>query len=131
MDEAVIRYYKKLLKEGFAYAGSFEDPSIYLTYDNSKGTLCGNAGDNLHLYINIEQGVIEKMRYLCICDPTTNVAIEALCALAERRSLRDAKNLKEEAFSQLIGSRGEEFLKKVRIVIEYLRQEIVKFEKCG
>jgi hypothetical protein len=129
MDPAIIRYYRRLLREGFAYAGSFDNPSIYLTYDNSRGTLCGNVGDNLHLYINIRGGVIEKMRYLCMCDPTTNVAVEALCALAEHRTLEEAKNLKEEEFYRLTESRGEEFQKKTRIVIEYLRQEIMKFEE--
>ncbi len=128
MDEAIIRYYKKLLKKGFTYAGSFENPTIYLTYDNSKGILCGNAGDNLHLYVKINKGIIEKMRYLCICDPTTNVVIEALCVLAENKSLTEVQNLTQEAFSQLIESRGEEFLKKTRIVIEFLRPEIIKFE---
>jgi len=128
MDEAIIRYYKKLLKTGFTYAGSFDDPSIYLTYDNSKGILCGNAGDNLRLYVAINNGVIEKMRYLCICDPTTNVVIEALCALAEHKSLTEVQNLTEEDFSQLIESRGEEFLKKTRIVMDFLRQEIIKIE---
>jgi len=128
MDEAIIRYYKRLLRDGFVYAGSFDNPSIYLTYDNSKGVLCGNAGDNLHMFISIIDGRIDKMRYLCVCDPTTNVAIEALCTLAEHKTLAEVKNLTEEAFSQLIGSHGEEFIKKVNIVIEYLKQEIIKFE---
>jgi len=128
MDPAIIRYYRRLLREGFAYAGSFENPSIYLTYDNSRGTLCGNAGDNLHLYIDIRNGVIERMRYLCVCDPTTNVAVEALCILAEHKTLEEAKSLKEEAFSRLVECTGDEFLKKSRIVIEYLTQEIAKFE---
>ncbi len=129
MDEAVIQYYKRLLKTGFDYAGSLDNPSILLDYDNTKGALCGKTGNSLKLYINIHDGSIDEIKYLCTCDPTVNVVIETLCTLVEGKSVTEAKNLTEGVFSQTVGSRGDEFLKKSRLAIQFLKQEITKYER--
>jgi len=127
MDEAVIQYYKRLLNTGFENAGAFDNPSIFLEYDKTKGALCGRTGDSLHLYINIHNDIIDDIKYLCTCGPTVNVAIEALCILVKGKSLAEAKNLTEGSFSQVINSRGDEFLKTARLTIEFLKEGIEEF----
>lgn len=129
MDEAVLRYYRRLLKTGFENAGSFDNPSIFLDYDNTRGALCGKTGNSFHLYINIHDDIIDDIKYLCVCDPTLNVVVEALCTLVKEKSLAEAKNLTEAAFFQTVNSRGDDFLKKTRLVIKFLEQGISKFER--
>ena len=129
MDEAVIRYYKRLLKTGFENSGSFDNPSIFLEDDQTKFVLCGRTGDSLHIYINIRDDMIDNIKYLCTCGPTVNVVMEILCILVKGKSLNEAKNLTEEAFSQMVNSCGDEFLKKTRIAIVLLKEGIREFER--
>ncbi len=129
MDEAVIRYYKGLLKTGFENSGSFDNPSIFLEDDQTKFVLCGRTGDSLHIYINIRDDMIDNIKYLCTCGPTVNVVMEILCILVKGKSLNEAKNLTEEAFSQMVNSRDDEFLKKTRIAIVLLKEGIREFER--
>jgi hypothetical protein len=65
MDNAVIKYYKMLLKTGFERAGTLDNPSIVPEYDKTKGALCGKTGDSLRLYINIYDDMIDDIKYLC------------------------------------------------------------------
>ncbi len=128
MDEAVIKYYKMLLKTGFKNSGSFDNPSIFLEDDKTKGILCGKTGDSLRLYINIHDDMIENIKYLCTCGPIVNAVIEVLCILVNGKSLAEAKNLTEGAFSQVVNSRGDDFQKKARLAIELLKEGIKEFE---
>lgn len=129
MDKAVIKYYRMLLKTGFAYAGSFENPSILLDTVSEDASLCSQvAGNSLHLYIDVDHGVVARIRYLCTCDPTVNVVIEVLCKLVEGKTLAEAKNISVEAFSQAIGSQSEEYLEKARQAKEFLNKGIAKLE---
>ena len=98
MDEAVIRYYRKLLRTRFEYAGSFENPSIFLDSVGEKVLICGSTGDFMHLYINIANNTINDIKYMCVCDPTANVAIEILCTLIKGKTLDKAASITEQAF---------------------------------
>jgi NifU-like protein involved in Fe-S cluster formation len=129
MDEAVIKYYKKLIKDGFVYIGEIEKPSILLDSVAEGTTLCGQAaGNSLHLYVKISNDLIEKIRYLCTCDPTVNVVIEILCSLVEGKRITDAKTLTLGAFSVALGTSDEEFLEKARLATEFLNKGIKRFE---
>ena len=55
MDEAVIKYYRKLLKNGFENSGSFENASIFLDNVGEKVLICGSTGDYMQLYVNVDQ----------------------------------------------------------------------------
>jgi aerobic-type carbon monoxide dehydrogenase small subunit (CoxS/CutS family) len=56
--------------------------------------------------------MIEDIKYLCICDPTANVIIEVLCSLVKGKSIAEAQSIREEAFSQSLGTADEEMLKR-------------------
>jgi NifU-like protein involved in Fe-S cluster formation len=73
--------------------------------------------------------MIDNIKYLCTCGPTVNVVMELLCTLAKGKSLAEAKNLTEEAFSQAVNSRDDEFLKKTRIAIVLMKEGIKGFER--
>ena len=128
MDDAVIKYYRRLLKTSFEHAGSLENPSIFLDSVGENIPVCGHVGDYLHLYINIKEGVIDSIKYLCTCDPTANVVIEVLCTLVKGKNLAEVKTITEESFSQAVGSQGEELLKKARKAIELLNRGITRFQ---
>jgi NifU-like protein involved in Fe-S cluster formation len=128
MNSAVVKYYRELLKTGFKYTGSFDNPTILLDSGRDNIDLCGQAADNaIHLYININNGIIDGIRYLCNCEPTVNVVIEFLCALVEGKTIADVNNLTIEAFSQALGSQDEEFLEKAKLAIEFINKGITKF----
>ena len=130
MDEAVIKYYRGLLKTGFKYVGSIENPSIFLDSIGENLPICDQVGrDYLHLYISISNGRINSIRYLCTCDPTANVVIEILCSLIEGKTLEETKLVTEESFSQILGSKNEDLLKKARGAIELLQRGLMRYQK--
>jgi NifU-like protein involved in Fe-S cluster formation len=129
MDEVVTKTYRRLLQTGFEYTGSIENPSILLDTKLEGISLCGQAGrDYMNIYINIDRGIVEDIKYLCFCDPTANVVVEKLCYLAKGKSLETVKALTREDFFQAIGSRDETVTKKVLGIIELLYRGINRFE---
>ena len=129
MDELVIKYYRRLLKEGFQYCGSLETPSIYLDSVGEKIRICGHTGHNyIHVYINIADCKISEVKYLCSCDPTANVVVELFCSLIYNKTLTGAEALTEADFSKALGSTGEEFLKKAGGVIELFKRGVARYK---
>ncbi len=129
MDELVIKYYRRLLRNGFEHAGSLENPSIFLDSVGEKIYICSHIGrDYLHIYINISGDTIDDIKYKCMCDPTANVVVEILCTLVKGKTLAEAAALTEDSFVQVLGSEGEEFLKKVRGAIELLNRGLTRYQ---
>jgi NifU-like protein involved in Fe-S cluster formation len=131
MDEAVIRYYRKLLKTGFEHAGSFKNASIFLDSAGEKVLICGSTGDYMQLYIQVINDKIDDIKYMCVCDPTANVAVEILCTLVKGITLNEAAGVKEEVFYQYLGSDGEELQKKVKGLRELLNRGIVRYQTAA
>jgi NifU-like protein involved in Fe-S cluster formation len=129
MDDKVIKYYRRLLKNGFKYAGSIENPSIYLDSIGEKIRICGSSTRNfMHIYINIVDGRIDEVKYLCTCDPTANVVVEILCSLLKGKTVQEAEAITEESFSSALGSRGEDYLKKARGILELLHRGLERYK---
>jgi NifU-like protein involved in Fe-S cluster formation len=82
----------------------------------------------MHIYINIRDGIIEDIKYLCTCDPTANVVVEILCTLAKGRTIEVAEALNEASFTGVLGGGEEEFLKKTRGIIELLKRGIARYK---
>ena len=132
MDELLVKYYRRLCREGFEHAGSLDDPSIFLDTVGEKIRICSHvAHAYIHIYINVSDDVIEDARYLCTCDPTANVVVEIMCSLIKGKTLEEAAALKEASFSRALGGGGEEFLKKTRGSIELLRRGIARYRAGG
>jgi len=128
MDEAVIKHYRRLLREGFQYCGSLETPSIYLDSVGEKIQLCGHTSYNyVHVYLNIAEGKISEVKYLCNCDPTTNVVVEFFCALVDKKSLAEVEALTPASFSEALGSTGEELLQKSTRMLELFKRGLARF----
>ena len=129
MDELVVKYYRRLCKNGFEYTGSMENPSIFLDTIGEKIRICSHVSHAyIHIYINIRDNTIDDIKYLCTCDPTANVVVEILCSLIKRKTIKEAEALTEESFSRALGSSGEEFLKKARGIIELLHRGIARYK---
>ena len=82
----------------------------------------------MQLYINVVNNRIENIKYMCVCDPTANVAVEILCTLVKGKTLDEAAGLAEQAFYQFLGSGGEELKKKARGLLELLKLGIVRYQ---
>jgi NifU-like protein involved in Fe-S cluster formation len=131
MDEVVTRIYRSLLQEGFSHTGSIENPAIFLDTKLEGISLCSQAGrDYMNIYVDIQNGVITEIKYLCFCDPTSNVVVETLCQLAKGKTVEQAKALSQEDFFKVIGSKSELVQKKVVGILELLNRGISRFE-CG
>ncbi|MGD1119833.1 MAG: iron-sulfur cluster assembly scaffold protein [Dehalococcoidales bacterium] len=129
MDELVIKYYRRLCQKGFEHTGELENPSIFLDTVGEKIRICSHVSHAyMHIYINVKNGIIDEIKYLCTCDPTANVVVEILCALLKGKTLQEAEALTEESFSRALGSSGEEFLKKSRGMIELLHRGIARYK---
>jgi NifU-like protein involved in Fe-S cluster formation len=129
MDEAVIKYYRRLLRSEFEHAGTIENPDIYLDTVAENVQICGHMGDYLHLYIKVLQNKITDIRYLCICDPTANVAIELLCALVMNKTFEEINKIDVNTFSETLASDGKDFQKRATGLLELLHRGITNYLK--
>lgn len=128
MHEAIIAYYQGLLKTGFEHTGKLENASIFLKTFGEVSPVCGNADDFLNLYIQVVNNRISDIKYQCISDPTTNVAIEVLCTLLKGKTLDEAALIKEDAFSLFLGCEDEGMRKKAKFLLELLNKEILRYK---
>jgi NifU-like protein involved in Fe-S cluster formation len=132
LDEQVIKYYRKLLRSGFEYTGTLENPSIFLDSVGEKIRICSHIEQNyLHIYINISEDTVKEIKYLCMCDPTANVAVEVLCSLVKGKMIKELETLTKESFSLTLGSSGEDYLKSARGLIELLHRGIARYKGYG
>jgi NifU-like protein involved in Fe-S cluster formation len=127
MDETVIKYYRRLLKEDFPNAGALDDPSVFMEAIGTKMIDCGNTGNYMQLYLQVVDRRIADIKYLCACEPVANVAVEILCTLLKGKMLDEAAGLTEEPFYQFLGCRDEELRKKVRGLLELLSEGIARY----
>jgi NifU-like protein involved in Fe-S cluster formation len=128
VDEAVIKYYRRLLREGFEHAGSFHNPSIFLDSVGEGIRVCGRATGYMHIFINVSNKTIDDIKYLCTCDPTANVAVEVLCDLVKGKTLEEAATTPEDSFFRVVGSRSEELRKKAKGLLELLNRGLIRYQ---
>ncbi len=124
MEQAIIKHYRRLLQVDFEHSGSIEDASIFVEAVGQKAVHCGNTGNYMQLYASVVDGRIDDIKYLCSCEPTANVAVEALCTLAKGISLEEASAITEQDLYQYLGCEGEELKLKVRGLLEMLKEGI-------
>jgi len=128
VEEAVIKYYRWLLKTDFENAGSLENPSIFVEAVGERMIHCGNTGNYMQLYLDVADHKIADIKYRCSCVPTANVAVEILCTLVKGKTLDEAASLSEGAFYQFLGCAGEELKMKVRGLLELLNEGIAGYK---
>ncbi|MFC1900027.1 hypothetical protein ACFLYN_00370 [Chloroflexota bacterium] len=129
MDEIVTALYRKLMETGFVNAGSFENPTMFIDTKAEGISICGQSGqDYMNIYVMIDDFIISDIKYLCSCDPTANVVIEALCDLVRGKTTTQAKELTKEQFFEAIGSDGGTVRRKVWQAIELLNRVFNRFE---
>jgi NifU-like protein involved in Fe-S cluster formation len=128
VEEAIIKYYRRLLKVDFENAGPIENASIFVEAIGEKMIHCGNTGNYMQLYLNVVDDRIEDIKYLCSCEPTANVAVEVLCTLVKGKTLEEASATPEQAFYQRIGCEGEELKIKVRGLLELMNEGIHNYK---
>ena len=126
MDEAIIKYYRNLLRTGFKNAGSLNNPSIFLESIND-GRVCGRAGDYMHIFINITNDKVDAIKYLCTCDPTANVAVEILCNLSKEKRVDELEAMTEASLFEAAGTKSENFRTKARGLLDLLKQGIAQY----
>jgi NifU-like protein involved in Fe-S cluster formation len=129
VDQAIIKYYRQLLKTDFENAGSIENAAIFLEAVGERMIHCGNTGNYMQLFLNVVDGKIEDIKYRCSCEPTANVAVEILCTLVKGKTLEEAAAVPEQAFYQLLGCRDEELQIKVLGLLEMLHEGIAGYKK--
>ncbi|OPY84069.1 MAG: hypothetical protein A4E72_02393 [Syntrophus sp. PtaU1.Bin208] len=128
MHEAIIACYRDLLKKGFEHAGFLKEASIFLRNFGEVSPVCGNTDDFMYLYLNVVDNVISEIRYQCICDPASNVAIEIFCSLVEGKTLSEAAMVKEEAFLQFLDCEDEGMREKAGFLLDLLNEGIQTYQ---
>jgi NifU-like protein involved in Fe-S cluster formation len=128
MDEAVIKYYRHLLKTDFPNSGALDNPSIFSEAVGEKMINCGNTGNYMQLYLQVADGRITECKYLCACEPVANVAVEVLCDFLRGKTVDEAASLTEEPFYQVIGSRDEKLRGKIVGLLELLSEGLASYQ---
>lgn len=127
MNQAVIKFYRRLLSDEFPNSGGIETPSIFIEAVGEKLIDCGNTGNYMQLYLQVEGEHVLDARYLCACEPVANVAVEILCMLLKGKTVDEAANFSEEPFYQILGSQDEELRKKVLGLLEMLNDGLTGY----
>ena len=129
MDELVVKYYRRLCRQGFEHTGEIKNPDIFLDTVGEKIRICSHVSHAyMHIYIKIRDNIVEDINYLCTCDPTANVVVEILCSLLKGKTVKEGEMLTEKDFSRALGSAGDEFLKKSRGIIELLHRGLTRYK---
>ncbi len=129
MDELVIKFYRRLCRTGFEHTGELENPTIFLDTVGEKIRICSHVSHAyMHIYINVCDGIIQDIKYLCTCDPTANVLVELLCNILKGKTLQEAEALTVDSFVQALGGGGDEFKKKAAGMIELLHRGINRYQ---
>jgi len=132
MDEVVVKYYRKLCREGFKHTGELENPSIFLDTIGEKFRICAHISHAyINLYIIVRNETISAIKYLCTCDPSANVAVEVMCELIEGKTISEVEAVTETDFIQALGTNGEEYLKKSRGLLELLHRGIARYRSSN
>jgi len=124
MDQAVIQYYRQLLKQEFPNAGELDHPSVFVEAVGEELIHCGNTGNYMQLYLQVVDERIVEIKYRCACEPVANVAVEILCDLVKGKTLDEASRVTEEPFYELLGSRNEKLGGKVKGLLQLLNKGI-------
>ena len=130
MDEAVIKYYRRMLRGTFAHTGSLPNPSIFLDSIGEHIRICGQITSNyLHLYINIADSRVERSNICVLCAriPLANVAIDILCVLMTGKDLDVLEALTEECFLPVLGGGSTELCKRAKGLLELLHRGIMRY----
>jgi NifU-like protein involved in Fe-S cluster formation len=127
MDQGVINYYRKLLREDFPNSGAMDRPAIFVEAIGEKLINCGNTGNYMQLYLQVDAQKILEIKYLCSCEPVANVAVEVLCILVKGMKLAEAENLTEKPFFYLIDSQDEGLHNKIMGLLEMLKKGIEQY----
>jgi NifU-like protein involved in Fe-S cluster formation len=128
MDQLVTKYYRNLLRNGFKYNGSLDNPSIFLDSVGEKIRVCGgNISNYLHIFIRIKGDMIDDIKYLCVCDPAANVVVELLCSMVIGKGISEAQEITVNDFSKTLESNDDDFLKKAGGIIELMNRGINRF----
>ena len=132
MDEAVIKLYRKLIREGFNYTGSFENPSIFLDSIGENISICSKVAKSyIHLYIKIKDDRFEDIKYLCMCDPTANVAAEILCRLVKGKTINEVRQVTPDSFIGVLDGRSDDLAKKAAGLLELLGRGIERYQNSN
>jgi NifU-like protein involved in Fe-S cluster formation len=127
VNKAIIQYYRRLLKADFGNSGEIENASVFVEAIGEKMVHCGNSGNYMQIYLDIEDDTIVDIRYLCSCEPTANVGVEVLCDLARGKTLDEALAIGEDRFYREIGCDDDELKLKVRGLIEMLHEAVARY----
>jgi NifU-like protein involved in Fe-S cluster formation len=129
VDEVIVKYYRKIIREGCINTGSLENPSIFLDSIGEKMSICAKiARSYIRLYINVKDNTIQDIKYLCMCDPTANVAVEILCNLVKSKTFDYIQLITEDSFTQVVGGHSEDLLKRAKGLIELLNIGIKRYQ---
>lgn len=129
MDQQVIKYYRQLLRHGFTHIGKMENPDVFIDSLGEKIQVCGSIGRAyMHIFLRITDDLIEKISYVCTCDPTANVVIEILCSLIEGKRFSEAEKLTAEDFVKVLDTNGEEFRKRATATIELVNRGLERYK---
>ncbi len=127
MDEAVIKYYRRLMNSDFEHFGAMDDPSIFVESAGNRLSLCGIDGGFMEIYASVVDDVIEDIKYKCSCDPTANVAVELLCILMKGKTLDEAAAVTDQSFCDLLGSDAEDLRARSRGLLDLLARGIERY----
>jgi NifU-like protein involved in Fe-S cluster formation len=81
----------------------------------------------MKIYLKIHAGIITDMRYLCLCDPTANVAIEILSGMLRNMTINDASKITPDKILRDVGSDGEELASKSSALVELIQKGLTRY----
>jgi hypothetical protein len=123
-DRYAIRYYRKIWAEG-SLMGRPERV-------NGSGFVMacpGRSSDVLHIYVWIEAGHIQEVRWQChMCDPWMQVAGDILCHLMQGSPPEAALHWTWEDFERLLGGRSVLIMEHAGAAMLTLHKAVIDYQ---
>ncbi len=132
MDEKIGEQYRKIVQQNFPNSGEMANPTMFIDTKAEGVSICGQgAKDFMNIYLEVTGDIVTDVKYLCVCDPTANVVVEALATLAEGKTIDQVRALTKEQFYEAIGTQNALVRQKVWGTIELLNRIITRWENRG
>jgi nitrogen fixation NifU-like protein len=122
IEEARKVYSEKVIEWWLhpTYMGEVEDPQ-------GSGTVTGSCGDTMHVFLRIENGIIDDARFLTDGCVTTIAAGCMACELAIGRTYQEALKISKEVILEQLGGLPDESIHCALLASDTLRKALTDY----
>jgi nitrogen fixation NifU-like protein len=91
----------------------------------------GSCGDTLQIYLKINNGVIEDVKFLYVGCPGVGASASAMTNMVKNKTIEEAKKITEKDVLENLGGLPESKLDCVKLTVTAMRRTIAEYMALG